>query len=574
MAFGWWRSAQPKDEPPVVLDIDLGPKLPAGNRTGADVIVSSDGTQIVYVAEDRLWTRRLDGSSARSLPQTEGAYAPFFSPDGQWVAFFAEGKLKRILLSGGGAEILCDAVRGMGGAWAQDGTIIATLEGNVGLSRVHPGDRPVPVTQLTGAAMTHRWPQVLPGGNAVLFTSHTSPLAGFDEAEIVAVTLRNGRQKTIWRGGTYGRYVPTGHLLYVRGGSLFAVPFDPDRLEVRGKPERILEGVNYSSLNGSAQFDLSRTGALIYRSGGENLVTIDWLDASGSRRPLMSTPGEYVYPTISPDGQRIAMVVVRGSKQEIWTYDWQRDVRSRITQDQLFNTNPCWTPNGRYLLFQSVGGMFWVRADGTGSIGQLTKSKAGSLQYPWSFAAGGSRLAYSDGYIDARGADLWTMALQDNGTRLQAGEPELFLRTPANERHPSFSPDGGWLAYDSNGSGTNQIYVVSFPGKAHKVQISSDGGQFPIWSRRRNELFFRSEDNRIMVASYEIRGESLVPQKARVWSEARLAERLNANRNFDVTPDGTRVAALMPANNEEPASRNRVVFWLNFFDELRRRAHP
>jgi WD40-like Beta Propeller Repeat len=230
------------------------------------------------------------------------------------------------------------------------------------------------VTELEGEFRTHRWPQVLPGSRAILFTTHASPLSGFGEAGIAVLNLKEHRQKTLIRGGTYGRYVPSGHLLYVKGGALFAVPFDRDRLEVRGQPVRIFDGVAYSNANGSAQFDVASTGTVVYRAGGSERVRIEWLDASGATRPLLREAGEYLYPTLSPDGERVAFVMERGTNQEIWTYDWQRDIRSRLTQGQMFNTNPIWMPSGRYILYQGPVGMSWVAADGSGASGLLIKS--------------------------------------------------------------------------------------------------------------------------------------------------------------------------------------------------------
>jgi serine/threonine protein kinase/Tol biopolymer transport system component len=577
-AWVWWRAAHVTLKPPVILDVDLGSKAPSGIRSGADVILSPDGTRLVYLAEGRLFTRLLQEQTAKELPQTEGASAPFFSPDGQSVAFFAQSKLKKVSLSARTVEILCDTgLDPRGGSWGDDGTIVVALDNTGPLSRIMAGrGHPSPITDLTGEDKTHRWPQVLPGGRGILFTAHTSPLAGFDEARITVLDLKKHETKALISGGTYGRYLSTGHLLYVKGGSLFAVPFDAGRLEVRGSPTRIFDHVAYNNPDGSAQFDVAKNGTLVYRTGGGDLVKIEWLEASGATQPLLRTPGEYFYPILSPDGQRLAFVIARGANNEIWTYDWQRDIRSRVTHGELFNTNPCWSPSGRYLLFQGSGGippvigMYSVPADGSAAPERLTKSQ--KLQFPTSFTPDGGRLAYYEGRRDLGGFDLWTVPVKEDASGLRVGNPEPFLRTLADERHPVFSPDGRWIAYDSNESGIPQVYVISFPGKAHKVQISSEGGAFPMWSQTRSELFFRGGDNRIMVAAYETKGGLFLPQKARVWSAARLAERLSASRNFSMSPDGSRAVALMPEDAAQPESGYHVTFVLNFFDELRRRA--
>ncbi len=222
--------------PLVRLDVDLGPDVSLGSLAGADAILSPDGTRMVYVSQGRLFTRRLDQPTATELAGTQGAYAPFFSPDGQWVAFFSTGKLQKISVEGGSAITLCNAGSGRGGSWGEDGNIIAALSGNGGLSRIpSAGGPPTPVTDLQNGEYTHRWPQILPGGKAVLFTASTTA-AAFDGANIEVMSLADHRTKTLVRGGTYGRYLPSGHLIYVNRGTLFAVPFDVDRLEVHGTP--------------------------------------------------------------------------------------------------------------------------------------------------------------------------------------------------------------------------------------------------------------------------------------------------------------------------------------------------
>lgn len=219
-------------------------------------MLSPDGSRVVYVANDRLFTRRLDEPNARELAQTEGATAPFFSPDGEWVGFFADHKLKKVLLPAGAVETICGVgLDPRGGSWGDDNNIVLARDNTGVLSRIPAtgGGEPAPITRLEGSSYTtHRWPQVLPGSRRVLFTEHASPLSGFDEAGIAVVDLQERRQKLLIAGGTYGRYLPSGHLLYIKGGALFAVPFDLGRLEVRCKPVRILDGVTYSNANGAS----------------------------------------------------------------------------------------------------------------------------------------------------------------------------------------------------------------------------------------------------------------------------------------------------------------------------------
>jgi serine/threonine-protein kinase len=308
----------------------------------------------------------------------------------------------------------------------------------------------------------------------------------------------------------------------------------------------------------------------VYRGGeGVRLVTVQWLDAAGKTQPLLSKPGLYSNPRLSPDGQWLALAVADGSNQDIWIYEWQRDTPTRLTFGGGFSVGPIWSPDGRYIVFQTSGGMFWARADGAGKLQALTQSK--NVQYPSSFTADGKRLAFFE--ANPRTVfDLWTMPLESEGAGLRAGKPEVFLNTSFDERYPSFSPDGRWLAYASNESGIFQVYVLAFPDKGGKWQISNSGGVDPKWSRNGRELFFESLDSRLMVAAYTVKDDSFAAGKPRVWSETRLAN-TGFNPNYDLAPDGKRIAAIMPAEGpEDQKAQNHVIFLQNFFDEVRRRA--
>jgi Tol biopolymer transport system component/predicted Ser/Thr protein kinase len=571
-----WRSAPPTEAPlrPLVrLDIDLGAEVSlAGGGFGA--ILSPDGARLVYRSQDRLFIRRLDQPKATELPGTAGARAPFFSPDGQWVAFGAQEKLKKISVEGGSAVALCDAPGLDGGSWGGDGSIVAALTGNGGLSRIPAGGgAPTPVTELAPGELTHRWPQILPGGKAVLFTVNSSN-AGFDGANIEVMSLTDRRRKTLERGGTYGRYLATskgaGYLTYINNGTLFAVPFDLDTLTVRGTPSPVLEEVAYSPQNGLAQFDFSRSGTLVYQSGGaagRKLLTVQWLDGAGMTQPLLAKPGPYVFPRLSPDGERLALMVTGASNPDIWIYEWQRDTMTRLTFGG-FNNSPTWSPDGRYIVFEARGGMFSTRSDGAGQPQPLTQSKI--RQVPYSIAPDAKRLAFFD--IGPRDSDIWTLPLESDGSGLRAGKPEPFLQTPFNERHPTFSPDGRWLAYDSNESGSYQVYVRAFPDKGGKWPISNGGALYPSWARNGRELFFRALDNRIMVAGYTVKGDSFLPDKPRLWSDKQIADPGVNGINYALAPDGKRIAALMPAEAAEAQqAQNHLIFLENFFDDLRRR---
>jgi len=571
-----WRQRVTDPRPLVRLDVDLGPDVSLGAPQGVDVVISPDGNRLVWVSQSYLYTRRLDQPRAIQLAGTQGAMAPFFSPDGKWVAYFAGSKLRKISVEGGASISLSDAPTPRGGSWGDDGYIVATLVGGLLFRIPDTGGAPTALTQrVAGETTTSQlWPHLLPGGEAVLFTARPG---GSTDGSIDVLNIKDGRRKTLQPGGSFGRYVGgadgAGYLLYVTRGTLFAVPFDAARLEVRGTPSPVLEDVGFNIVSGVAQYDVSKTGTLVYRGGGPgSLVTVEWLDASGKRQALPAKPGSYTQPHVSPDGKLLALSIVSGSAQDLWVYDWQRDALSRLTFSGGTNFWPVWSRNGRYIVFTGgfgTGGMLWNRADGASKPQPLTETKSG--QFPWSFSPDGKRLAYADCPAGVGSCDIWTVPIEDDGTVLKAGKPEVFVQTPANELYPAFSPDGRWIAYRSEESGTSEIYVRAFPDKGGKWLISNSGGVVAVWSPNGRELFYRTPDERIMVVTYTVKGDVFVADRPRFWTDTRMAE-TGTGQNFDIAPDGKRLLVLMPVEApDERRAQNQVIFLQNFLDEIRRR---
>jgi eukaryotic-like serine/threonine-protein kinase len=556
------RAPEPMLQPLVRLDLELGSEPSPGSHRGADAVLSPDGTRLVYVSQSKLFTRRLDQASATELPGTEKAEGPFFSPDGQWVAFFASGKLKKVSLRGGPVIPLCDAPGVGGGNWAEDGTIIISV--NFTLSRIPAaGGVPTPLTELAPGEVAHRWPQMLPGGQSVLFTAYPS-ITGVDGATIEVLSLRDRGRKTLVRAGAWGRYLASGHLVYIQKGTLFAVLFDSDRQEVHGSPTAVLQELAYNTAWGYPQLDVSRTGMLVYRSSrvGKDSVTVHWQDEAGNTRPLFAIPGNYSFPTPSPDGNRLLLI----STGDIWVYEVGGGRMSRLTFGGG-HSFPVWTPDGRYVVFRGARGMLWTRADGTGQPEVLTQSS--NPQNPQSFTPDGRQLAFVE-IAPATGADIWILPVSSTASGLRALKPEVFLQTPFHERGPVISPDGRWLAYFSNESGDYRVYVESFPHKGGKREVSPDGNSSPAWSRNGRDLFFVQfrTPSRLMAVPYQMRGDSFAAGKPRVWS--REIAMFTAAKSYEPAPDGKRIVVLLPADTAQQP-HDRLVFLLNFFDELRRR---
>jgi serine/threonine protein kinase/Tol biopolymer transport system component len=587
-----WRTEKPVERPLVRLDVDLGAdvSLPAPNGSGSSVAISPDGTRLVYASGTpvKLFTRRLDQSRATELPGTEGAAVPFFSPDGQWIGFYAGTKMNKISVEGGAVVPLADTAGAYsnGASWREDGGIIMSAAGR-GLLRIPAGGgTPETIAGLASGELFLARPQILPGGKAILFES--GPSLDVDKFTIEVLTLADRHRKIVARGGSSIQYLPTsrgsGHLVYMNKATLFAIPFDPDKLETLGTAVPVLDDIAYMATTGTGQFAFSWApsghGTLVYRrasGGASGKMTLQWVYPNGgtTRKPtgkneqLRAKPGAYYEPSLSPDGMRVALTVAEGGRWDVWVYDQQRDAMTRLTFGGV-NEYPMWSPDGQYVVFRSYGnGIFQARADGASQPQPLTQTN--KLMTPRSFTPDGKRLAY-----DAYGAgnlQIWTVPLEDQGGQLKAGQPEQFLKSGFNDRAPTFSPDGRWLAYYSNESGNIEVYVRAFPppssGQGGKWQISNSGGYDPHWSRNGHDLLYRLGDQ-IMAASYTVKGDTFVAEKPRVWI-AKLGATPGGTQ-WDLAPDGKRVLVLTPVESAEaPKQEHEVVFLENFFDYLRQR---
>lgn len=567
-----WRPDPGPGSPLVRLEVELKSDGSLGSEVGTDVVVSPDGSRLVFVSRSPdgvafLNTRGLADGVVHRLPNTEGARVPFFSPDGQWVGFWAGGRVKKVAVDGGSPVTLCDAADMSGASWGEDGTIVAALSFGKLFRIPAVSGEPTLTVDMSHDARDPRWPQILPGGTHVLFTA-VGP-QGPNAATIELLSLVDGTRKVVARGGTFGRYVDGGYLTYLNQGTLFALPFSLERLDVTSlTPMPILADVAYSSTFGFGQIDISRTGTLVYRrSSGRGQLVASWIDRVGRTEPLLVRPGQYTFPRLSPDGRRVAVASTESGRPSLSLYDRERD-RMTPFRSSPAEYSPTWSPDGRTLIFGSRSGMYSSAATENAQPVPLTHSQR--LQVPWSFSPDGSRLAFHE-LSETTGFDLWTLRVTATPDGLTVGAPELFLRTAAYETYPSFSPDGRWIAYGSGAFGRWDVYVRPFPNDNSKeVRVSEGGGRIPYWLPNGHELLYRTDDQRLMVAAYRVEHGSFIVEKARVWSPLTLAD-TGVISNLDVDPNGTRVLGLLPASTEDRQSAAHVTMMLNFADELRRR---
>jgi Tol biopolymer transport system component len=551
--------------------------LPQGQQlavpeNGPAVALSPDGTHLAYVAREGLtqqvYLRAIDSLEARPIPGTQGPvggtnYAePFFSPDSQWLGFFVDGKLKKVSVSGGTPLTLCDVYGSYGVSWGTRGTI-AFAPGPVPvLWQVSDvGGSPVPLSHVEMGEANHGWPEFLPDGNALLFFVSTE--GNWTNGQIAVQTVGTAGHRNLIPGGMYPHYAPTGHLLYVQGGTLMAVPFNPQQLAVTGTAVPIVEGVLQSTLDGDAQYSFSATGTLAYvpKAAQSTLLKLVWVNRNGAEQPLAAPARAYVIPRISPDGLRIAVGITERESQ-IWTYDISRRTLTRSTFQGNNNLDAIWTPDGKRIVFTSnrdgQRNLFWQLADGSGGLERLATSV--SLQIPGSLSADGQFLAY--GEVDARtGYDLWVLRLSDR-------KAQPFLQTRSNESAPQFSPDGHWLAYTSDESGRKEIYVQPYPGPGGKWQISTEGGVEPLWNRNGRELFYRNGKKMMAVEISTKASFSTGAPKTLFEGEYVLLPTISTP-NYDVSPDGQRFLMLKPAEEAQVPTQINVV--LNWFEELKQK---
>jgi serine/threonine-protein kinase len=564
LSLAFWnsiRSARPERRSGVRLAVALPATEPLEFSGTHMLALSPDGRRLVYVGKQgegqQLCVRPIGEWSVLPLPGTEGAENPFFSPDGQWVAFFADDKLKKVSLDGGTPVTLCSTPPIVGGTWGANDTIVFTSGFASGLFSVPAGGgTPKRVTTPDAARKerAHLWPQFLPGGKSVLLTIWEG--GTFDDARVAIADLATGRIRTLFSGGTDARFLPSGHIAYARGGTVMAVPFDLRRLEVTGPPVTVLSGVLSGLTNGESQFAFSLDGSLAYVPGEAraDARTLVWTDRGGTATPVSEIRRNFADPALSPDGRRLA-VTVEGFTFDVWIYEFERGTLTRLSFGEDDDT-PTWSRDGKHIAWSSSRGgvpnLFWKSADGSGPDERLTTST--HAQFPYSFSPDGKALLFLD-HDRSTGDDLWILPLEGDRT------PRPYLRTPFKEQEASFSPDGRWISYVSNESGREEVYVAPYQGSSGRVQVSTDGGSAPAWSPRGGQLFYRQGD-KMMSVSIETRSSLTVGKPVHLFDA-------KDEDGFDVSPDGQRFLMIKKSEGRSVAQQIDIV--LGWFDEVRRR---
>jgi serine/threonine-protein kinase len=590
VATALWPSPSPT--PPRVARF---PMTPAGAQTlqvdtqSHDLAITPNGSHVVYkggtnsISPTQLFVRPISDLDPAPLSTTLGSpKAPFSSPDGQWIGYFEPGPvtLKKVALTGGPPLILCQVDGASRGAtWRLDDSIIfATAAPETGLQRVSAGGgQPTTLTTPNRALgeNDHLWPRSLPGGQAVLFTI-TRANSDIDSSQIAVYDVRNGSYKVVLRGGTQAVYTSTGHLVYVAAGALRAIPFDLERLETRGHASQVLPRV-VTLPTGVAEFDLATDGTLIYVAEGGATTpsqrTLVWVDRKGQEQPVPNIHTRaYTGVQLSPEGSRVA-VEIADQAYDVWVWSFPQSTLTRITTDPGFDEAPVWTPDGSHLIFRSqLGGvaglLYRQRADGSGSPERLTDGP--HLQYPSQVLPNGKDIVLWQAGA-ARGSNSSGGSTDVMLFTMGADKARPLFETPATERGAVVSPDGRWLAYQSFESRQSEVFVRPFPNvAASRIQVSTNGGAEPLWTRN-GELLYRRMDGALMSVLVQPRDTWSAGVPTVLLSRTPYYFRAGASKTFDVSADGSRFLMIKAADGANPAtSAPTIVIVQNWTEELKR----
>ena len=562
VSLALWRSPLPVSAPTTKLVINPPATAPLFNGQASDLAISPDGRNIVYVAENQGTTQLhlypLDQFTPVPISGTENARAPFFSPDGKSVGFFVSGQLKRVSLQGGPAVAICDVLGGTNPSWGSEDIIVfGSPLSDRGLFRVSAGGgepENLAVPDIEKGEAYYAFPQILPGGSTVLFT-----IFGRDGWQIALLSLESREQEILLQGARQARFVETGHLVYevAVSGALMAVPFDVTRLEVTGDALPVLQGVRYNPA-AAVDYAFSSSGTLAYIPLQTNEQMLVSVDREGTERVITQEKGTFGTPRLSPDGRQVSVSVYEDDgSRNVWIYSFEQDSFTRLTLEGEFNSAQTWSPDGKWLAFQSgregLRGVYRQLADGSGPPQQLTTLTQSAQVIDW-WSPDGREATYT------RGGGIWVLSMDGEG------EPQPVIDPPgSSECCSQFSPDGKWIAYVSNELGPINVYVSPYPKPDVKYLVSEEeGGGEPVWSPDGRELFYRS-GNRMMAVSVQTEPSFSVGKPRVLFEGSYVTTQFGPGRQYyDISPDGQQFVMIKEARQPQ------INVVLNWFEELKR----
>ena len=562
-ASGWMLRAALRSPPaaaPVRMAFTLG--VPGVDRSSLEI--SPDGQRIMQVVSDsngvdHIMVRDLSSTDIVAIAGSEGAVDPVFSLDGEWISFNADGRLRKVPSRGGPPVDLADSASVGGGAWAPDGSIIFTRDGRGLWSVPSTGGRPQQLTTLDTSAreFNHWYPQVLPGGGAVIYTSYATP---FSHTSIQAYDLKSRRKKVLVQGAVFGRYAPSGHLLYVRDGSIFAVRFDPNALTVLGTPVPVQDNVAWVATDGLGGYSVAANGTLAYlRASDWNVERrVVWTDRAGREQPALPQPGAFAEPRLSPDGRWI-VVTVTDPRRELWLYEVGRGVLTPLSRTDNAAFNAIWTPDSRSVVYaheDPVYDLHRLPIDGSARDTPVVASR-------WDkFASAISPDGRLIAYVENNNSDRLFIAPLDGSA---TGRP--LTATGVSQRSAAFSPNGHWIAYEELSHGQPNVYLIAANGAAGRRQVSVEGGEQPRWTRNGREIAYR-RGTAVMVVPVDP-GTGDVGKPTELFRKGQ-PDRLGGGRTlaYDVSGDGNRFLLVVP--QQRPGAQPVVVV-LNWLEDLKTR---
>ena len=577
-----WMSSHWATTAGQVMRFSIG--LPEGDALGGtwywypSIAISADGSQVAYVThrggDSQIYLRRIGDPTPKAIPGTERADMPFFSPDGQWLGIYSGGKIKKVPLAGGPTVTIAETAF-KGGTWGPDGTIY--FGSGSGLTRVAAtGGEPQALTTLDAKSgeTDQVFPEVLPGGKALLFTVRNMQQPSFDEADIALVELATGKRKILIKQGTDPHYVSSGHLVFMRAGDLLAVPFDAGKLEIKGAPVPVVENVLENPRIGAGQYAVSKDGLLVYISGGVTYGEHEMVmvDKAGNTKPLTSTKRPYEDFSISPDGKYIA-ITIEGPVTNTWIHDIARDTETRFNFG-IENRDPTWTPDGKRIAYSGYKdgkyAVFWKPLDGSAPEEPLILSDH-SLD-AWFFSPDGGTLLYADWQFGGA-LNIGALPLQDRE------HARLIFPAKYNVEWAILSPDGKWVAYDSDESGRPEVYVAPYPTLEPRERISANGGLHPLWAPDGRELYYRmgttqedmeqrflGQKTRVMAVSIETKPAFKAGQPHMLFE----GPYFESGHDLAITPDGK--AFILIRENDTQTGPRTIEVVVNWPEELKQRA--